>query len=321
MDGDGVPDGTDLCPGTPGFALVDSAGCSEEQVDEDNDGVCTPGAPSGGPTGCTGSDACMQTMFGAAIDAMGCADAQVDSDSDGVCNLGAGSGGPSGCTGTDNCRHVSNPSQTDSDGDLAGDDCEPFVDDGVTDTDGDGFSDRAEAGRPLCYGPPADQADDSVTNDGCPAIGAAEAACTNQVDDDLDGMTNDGCPVVGLVSEGSFNIGTNHLARCGVGFNVGPSKAWPLDFMSAGIPNSTDRITISDLVTFLVEPRPLETRPPQPNFNARWDLRPGPTFTNWINLGDLTSLFAGTSGFPPMNNGNKVFGTAFVCTAHPVYGD
>jgi hypothetical protein len=57
-DGDGVADGGDLCPGTAPAAPVDSSGCSQAQVDQDGDGVCTPGAPSGGPGGCTGSDNC-----------------------------------------------------------------------------------------------------------------------------------------------------------------------------------------------------------------------------------------------------------------------
>jgi hypothetical protein len=58
-DGDGVLDGSDLCPGTAPAAPVDSSGCSQAQVDKDGDTICDPGAPSGGPGPCTGSDNCL----------------------------------------------------------------------------------------------------------------------------------------------------------------------------------------------------------------------------------------------------------------------
>lgn len=57
-DGDGVVDGSDLCPGTAPAAPVDSNGCSQAQVDADADTICDPGAVSGGPGPCTGSDNC-----------------------------------------------------------------------------------------------------------------------------------------------------------------------------------------------------------------------------------------------------------------------
>jgi hypothetical protein len=57
-DFDEQPDSNDLCPGTPAPATVDDWGCSDAQVDGDGDGLCSPGAPSIGPSGCTGTDAC-----------------------------------------------------------------------------------------------------------------------------------------------------------------------------------------------------------------------------------------------------------------------
>ncbi len=57
-DGDGVSDDDDLCPGTAAGDAVDANGCADAQVDGDGDGVCDPGAPSGGPSACTGSDNC-----------------------------------------------------------------------------------------------------------------------------------------------------------------------------------------------------------------------------------------------------------------------
>jgi hypothetical protein len=57
-DADGVGNGSDLCPGTPTGHAPDSAGCSDSQVDPDGDGVRSPGAPSGGPSGSIGADNC-----------------------------------------------------------------------------------------------------------------------------------------------------------------------------------------------------------------------------------------------------------------------
>jgi hypothetical protein len=211
----------------------------------------------------------------------------------------------------------------DGDVDRAGDACEPFVGDGTTDSDGDGVPDLNEAGYPHCRTPVnTDLLDDSLRNDGCPSFGPAEALCTDSVDDDADGWVNDGCPQVGVVSEGAYNAGTDHLARCEVGQTAIPSSGWPLDLVSAGIPNSTDKANILDLTSFLAPVRRLDARPPQGNFDQRWDLSPGPAIgNNWVQINDLTSLVAGTSGFPPMNGGLKVFGQPFTCTAHPVYGD
>src|SRR5438034_604828 len=106
LDGDGVPDPLDVCPGTAPGATVDANGCSQAQVDTDLDGVCSPGQSS--PTWCTGSDSCPDTAPGAAVDANGCAQVQVDRDLDGACDPGWTS---SWCTGTDNCPDWYNPAQ------------------------------------------------------------------------------------------------------------------------------------------------------------------------------------------------------------------
>ena len=60
-DGDGVPDGSDLCPNTPQGTLVNPSGCPILVSDTDNDGVADsndlcPGTPPGTPVdvnGCT----------------------------------------------------------------------------------------------------------------------------------------------------------------------------------------------------------------------------------------------------------------------------
>ena len=319
-DNDGEADVTDLCPQTATAQPVDSNGCSTAQVDADADGVCNPGAVSGGPGGCGGTDLCAQTGASQAVDSSGCSNAQVDPDGDDVCSPGAPSGGPGGCAGVDNCPGVPNADQADADNNGIGDAC----DIGTGDADGDGYSDIDEAGRPLCAtSANEDSLDDIYANDGCPVVGAAgESSCQDIVDSDSDGYVNDGCIKSGQFSEGQFKIGTAFLARCGVGANPSVSAAWPSDIVSGGVPLSTDRVTITDLTSFLAPALRLNSRPGQPNFNARWDLRPGPAIgTNWIQINDLTSMFAGSSGYPPMNNGNKVFGQPFTCTAHPVYGD
>ena len=51
-DEDGIIDEDDLCLGTADGEPVDANGCSDAQVDGDSDGVCDPGAPSVGPSGC-----------------------------------------------------------------------------------------------------------------------------------------------------------------------------------------------------------------------------------------------------------------------------
>jgi hypothetical protein len=141
----------------------------------------------------------------------------------------------------------------------------------------------------------------------CPAAGCTE-------DGDGDGVTD----------EAERHIGTNPLGRCGTGGIITdpPSNAWPLDFVHAGTPASTDLITITDLTSYLAPDRRLDTKPGDPNFNIRWDLVPGPSFSaNWIEITDLTALFAGPSGFPPMTSQVKVFGGVTPCTDHPVMGN
>jgi hypothetical protein len=124
----------------------------------------------------------------------------------------------------------------------------------------------------------------------------------------------------GYSNEAEAQIGTDALGRCGSGFSVHPSSDWPSDLISAGIPNSTDRITILDLSSFLAPVRRMNADPGDSAFNTRWDVVPGRVFGDWINITDLTALFAGSSGYPPMFAGAKAFNGPS-CSAHPVYGD
>jgi hypothetical protein len=194
------------------------------------------------------------------------------------------------------------------------------------DTDGDGFSDRDEAGWPMCYGNLNDDLSpyDLDVNDGCPAYGALKEVGTqcyypNVVDDDGgDGpvsMINDGCAQDGDFSEASLRIGTLHTDRCDEGPESGPSVGWPLDFVSGGLFGSTDRVLMDDFNTFLTGPRRLDSSPGDPNFDVRWDLVPGPgIFTSWINVADLTAMYTGITGYPPMFGGQRALNGP-ACTA------
>jgi hypothetical protein len=124
IDGDAVDNGNDLCPETPVNENGDANGCSQSQVDNDADGVCNSGAPSGGPPpACSGSDDCPGTPTGETVATNGCAQSQVDSDSDGACNVGAPDSPPI-CSGTDNCPSIANSNQSDVDSDGYGDACD-----------------------------------------------------------------------------------------------------------------------------------------------------------------------------------------------------
>src|SRR5690349_9263486 len=102
---DGVDDGVDKCPNTPGGAVVDATGCP---VDTDKDGV-----PDG-------IDKCPNTPAGAMVDTLGC---PLDTDKDGVAD------------GIDKCPNTPPGSKVDATG------CPSLP---AIDSDGDGVPDTLD---------------------------------------------------------------------------------------------------------------------------------------------------------------------------------
>ena len=179
QDGDGFGDNAngntpDLCPNTPAGQVVDATGCSDTEIDDDNDGVpnsndacpSTPAGESVNTNGCSDTeldgdldgikdayDACPSTSLGLTVDPAGCADSQRDGDNDGLTD------------DIDQCPSTPAGSPVDGYG------CSSEQ----RDNDNDGVFDNAD----LCG---LTEAGAAVDQDGC-----ADA----QKDDDGDGVKND----------------------------------------------------------------------------------------------------------------------------------
>jgi len=201
-DGDLVSDPNDDCSGTPSGAIVDANGCSDLQVDADLDGFCDPGAPSVGPSICTGTDAfpndssdhhdsdgdgvgdnsddCSGTPSSTAVDANGCSQVQLDAlddDGDTVSNSNDDcSGTPSGAiVDANGCSDL----QVDADLDGFCDPGAPSVGPSICfgtddfpndatenhDSDGDGVGDNSDLCPLTPTGEPVDEVGDA--NPGC----------------------------------------------------------------------------------------------------------------------------------------------------------
>lgn len=191
----------------------------------------------------------------------------------------------------DNCPDVSNRSQTNSDGDSLGNACDPDYDnDGVTDVvelpcGADPLDLTAPYSRPERVDIPGDDDGDTLIDEPLPA-GAESYDC------DGDGYT-------GSAEAHVFNA-TNVRDQdpCG-------TDAWPADFVSGGAPNSTDKVNVADLVSFIAPTRRINTNPADPGYDVRWDLVPGAgPFSKVINVTDISSII---TVMPSMLGGVRAF--------------
>jgi len=149
-----------------------------------------------------------------------------------------------------------------------------------SDTDGDGFSDQVESMTPLCGdGRNEDNGDDGVIDDGCPG----------------------GPPQSGSFSEADFNVGTDESVPCG-------TTGWAADIVSGGPPDSTDKVNIVDLQTYILPIRHFGSSPGDAEFDSRWDLVPGRgVLGTWINIADLQYLVTVMPTRAPYNSIARAF--------------
>jgi hypothetical protein len=95
------------------------------------------------------------------------------------------------------------------------------------------------------------------------------------------------------------HVGTASLVPCG------DTSSWPADLYAGGTPDSTNRLTIQDVTSFLAPVRYLGSNVGALPGNLRWDIVPGRgLFSTDINISDLTSVIT-TS--PPMFGGARAF--------------
>ncbi len=200
---------------------------------------------------------------------------------------------------TDNCPDTANVDQDDADGDGDGDACDP-------DDDNDGSIDTID--QVACGGDPFDGSKVPERIDGVYA-GQDDDADT-LVDEPLPpGSQNldcDGDNYTGSVEDHVFDPLTQRdQDPCG-------TDAWPADFVSGTPLNSTNRVNLPDLQSYILPTRRLTTSPGDTDFNVRWDLVPGATFpfAKHINLADMQRLAIFT--LPPMfGGGTRAFNGPF----------
>ncbi|MEK7186695.1 MAG: S8 family serine peptidase [Patescibacteria group bacterium] len=158
----------------------------------------------------------------------------------------------------------------------------------AVDSDSDGITDQQEA-QYSCLNP--NLADDVIDFDQDKLKNAEEIVLgSNPCIGDTDGD--------GFTDYAEFWVGTDPVLRCG-------ENAWPADLVSGSIPDSTNRVNIMDLTSFLAPVRRINTSPGDVGYDRRWDLVPGKgVFSKDINISDLTAL---TVLAPPMFNGQRAF--------------
>ncbi|HSP54697.1 MAG TPA: hypothetical protein VLS25_03835 [Dehalococcoidia bacterium] len=138
----------------------------------------------------------------------------------------------------------------------------------------------------------------------------------NGVDDDGDGQTDEALPAgseshdcdgdgyIGSAEAHVFQATDRDQRVCG-------TSNWPADFVSGGIPDSTNKLTVTDLTSFLAPTRQIGTNVGDNPGNVRWDIVPGKgLFLTDINVADLTSLIVTA---PAMFGGARAFNGP-ICT-------
>jgi len=147
-----------------------------------------------------------------------------------------------------------------------------------TDTDGDKVYDIDEAqcgGDPYSAASRPERIDGvyaNVSDDGDSQIDEALPANIPMADCDGDGFT-------GTAEDFVYSPSTQgDQDPCGAAPAAAPFNApigWPADLKTGGIPDSTNKINVGDIVTFLAPVRRLDTSPGDPGYDVRWDVVPG----------------------------------------------
>jgi hypothetical protein len=234
------------------------------------------------------------------VDIMSFTVTDVDSDGDGV------------MSSADNCDFVANPGQQNFDGDAFGDVCD-------SDIDGDGQAN----------GPDPDADSDGVANVAETPCGAdpldhwkePEKRQTGPTDEDGDGLINEplppgagpyDCDGDGYTGDVEAHIYTYQITNSGLDHYDqlhcdAAGGVWPTNLSGGG--GSEMTVTIVDITHFLAPYRALNTNIEPNSGQERWDLVPGKgLFAHDINIADLTALFTGSSGSPPMFNFTRALG-------------
>ena len=141
-----------------------------------------------------------------------------------------------------------------------------------------------------------------VSDDGDVPVDEALPPGSENFDCDGDGYRGDG-PGVGDISEKRmYNAADTATDQdpCG----GGPITGWPADLATGG--PSINKITLTDLTSFIASPRKLGTDPGDTGYDVRWDLVTGngAALPKDIALTDLTNVAFLT---PPMLLGARAF--------------
>jgi len=182
---------------------------------------------------------------------------------------------------SDNCPLVPNFDQANLDGDSLGDVCD-------LDDDGDKVYDIDEqncGGNALNAGIRPERTDLAGNQNGTGGDSEPLPPGSENFDCDGDGFKGS--------AENTIYSGTGGRDQDPCGNN-----GWPADLMSTGA--STNKLDIQDLASFVAPTRRLNTSPGNPNFSARWDIVPGTSVGEHVNVTDLTALVSGPTGYPPM---------------------